>query len=262
MHSVQYFPNDESVSTQDFASYGRNYSLQTLTEIKLQLNITHSQITYQQIESTLHDSINLHGGINFVNGQNISAPIKAGVNLTVINALSDSLLAVRDEHNLITTILASNHQSITPPLTLAKSANFVRMLSTEQQHAEIRRVAVGGALTTATGNMRRQVSMSTMQSTLPFFTYMLPSFCLTASAHFEYHFYFAYDFNDKLLQHAAVLEKFKTIFRTTVDIICTRLNPLKPFLHLIQCQYYGKPAWSQNDAMMEAYRDGMDYFYR
>ena len=31
---------------------------------------------------------------------------------------------------------------------------------------------------------------------------------------------------------------------------------------MVQVNYTGKPAWAQNDAMMEAYFDNMDYFYR
>ena len=30
----------------------------------------------------------------------------------------------------------------------------------------------------------------------------------------------------------------------------------------MRCQHDGKPAWAQNDAMMAAYIDGMDYGYR
>ena len=33
-------------------------------------------------------------------------------------------------------------------------------------------------------------------------------------------------------------------------------------VQLVQCNHRGKPAWAQNDAMMEAYIDGMDYGYR
>ena len=31
---------------------------------------------------------------------------------------------------------------------------------------------------------------------------------------------------------------------------------------MISCDHNGRPAWAQNDAMMEAYIDGMDYGYR
>ena len=33
-------------------------------------------------------------------------------------------------------------------------------------------------------------------------------------------------------------------------------------MELVHCNHNGKPAWAQNDAMMEAYIDGMDYSYR
>ena len=31
---------------------------------------------------------------------------------------------------------------------------------------------------------------------------------------------------------------------------------------MVRCTHKGKPAWAQNDAMMEAYIEGMDYGYR
>ena len=31
---------------------------------------------------------------------------------------------------------------------------------------------------------------------------------------------------------------------------------------MLKCSHNGKPAWAQNDAMVEAYIDGMDYGYR
>ena len=33
-------------------------------------------------------------------------------------------------------------------------------------------------------------------------------------------------------------------------------------VQLVHCNHRGKPAWAQNDAMMEAYIDGMDFGYR
>ena len=33
-------------------------------------------------------------------------------------------------------------------------------------------------------------------------------------------------------------------------------------LHLVECHHSGHPAWAQNDAMMAAYMDNMDYYYR
>lgn len=33
-------------------------------------------------------------------------------------------------------------------------------------------------------------------------------------------------------------------------------------LHMIEVMYHSKPAWAQNDAMIDAYLDGADYMYR
>jgi len=33
-------------------------------------------------------------------------------------------------------------------------------------------------------------------------------------------------------------------------------------LHFLECHHTGHPAWAQNDAMIEAYLDGSEYFYR
>jgi len=42
---------------------------------------------------------------------------------------------------------------------------------------------------------------------------------------------------------------------------CYRIH-LNVSLHLVECQHSGRPAWAQNDAMMAAYMDNMDYYYR
>ena len=42
--------------------------------------------------------------------------------------------------------------------------------------------------------------------------------------------------------------------------VCSYVSDLQ--LHLIQCSHSRKPAWAQNDAMMEAYLDNIDYYYR
>lgn len=123
-------------------------------------------------------------------------------------------------------------------------------------------VAVGGALTTSTGR-RKAATEANMNTNLPFFVYMLPSFCATASAtsQYRYHFYFTYDSDDRLLRHLTVVQRFIDLFNMFMRTLCARHTVL-PSLHLFPCNYSGKPAWAQNDAMMRAYLDGMVYFYR
>ena len=43
---------------------------------------------------------------------------------------------------------------------------------------------------------------------------------------------------------------------------CNKRNIYVEKVRLIHCNHDAQPAWAQNDAMMEAYLDGMDYGYR
>ena len=43
---------------------------------------------------------------------------------------------------------------------------------------------------------------------------------------------------------------------------CDKRNVFVKKVKIVQCNHIGRPAWAQNDAMMEAYIDGMDYGYR
>ena len=53
---------------------------------------------------------------------------------------------------------------------------------------------------------------------------------------------------------------FKKVFQQVVEQICA--DDLDIELHLFECAHAGRPAWAQNDAMMEGYLDGGEYFYR
>ena len=48
----------------------------------------------------------------------------------------------------------------------------------------------------------------------------------------------------------------------TQDKHCIQRKILIKTVKLVQCRHNGKPAWAQNDAVMEAYIDDMDYIYR
>ena len=37
---------------------------------------------------------------------------------------------------------------------------------------------------------------------------------------------------------------------------------MKTSIHMVQCDHAGKPTWAQNDAMLEAYLDNVEYHYR
>ena len=124
--------------------------------------------------------------------------------------------------------------------------------------AAIRRntIAIGGGITSA--KINSSASKSEMKSKMPLFNTMLPSFCDTCGSKFEYHFYFAYDYTDPLFTKPAQINVFSQIFQEIVQAKCKA----KIELHMVQCDHTKKPAWAQNDAMMEAYIDNMEYFYR
>ena len=94
----------------------------------------------------------------------------------------------------------------------------------------------------------------------PFLRTFLPSFCRTSSPGYQYHFYLSFDHNDTFFQQLTTFN----LFQRRLDEIQAKLCPpgLVIRLHFIQCSHVGKPAWAQNDAMMEAYLDDAEFFYR
>ena len=59
-----------------------------------------------------------------------------------------------------------------------------------------------------------------------------------------------------------VWNDFPTIFLESLNQKCTKRNIFVERVKMVHCNHSSKPAWAQNDAMMEAYIDGMDYGYR
>ena len=121
-------------------------------------------------------------------------------------------------------------------------------------------IAVGGGITS--GNMS-DVGESNFASKLPFFTTFLPTFCQTASRDFEYRVYLAYDHTDRVFGNGRLQTAFRRAFDDATRRLCV-LNgsAVDVSLHLVECSHAGKPAWAQNDAMLEAYLDHVDYLYR
>ena len=112
-------------------------------------------------------------------------------------------------------------------------------------------VAVGLAITSVKSNVLDQ---------MPFFIELFPTFCKTASIGYTYSFYFAYDFNDRFFNNHTKLQTWKNKLTSFASHKCNHLGVID--VKLIKCNYSGKPAWAQNDAMMAAYRDRRDFFYR
>ena len=123
--------------------------------------------------------------------------------------------------------------------------------------ASVKSVAIGLALTT-----RKQGLMTAdnLQTDLPFFKGLLSSFCFTASAGFDYHFYIGHDHNDPFFQTELSHQVFEMSFYSVIAKSCP--NVFNVSLHLVECNHTGRPAWAQNDAMMAAYMDNMEYYYR
>jgi len=121
-------------------------------------------------------------------------------------------------------------------------------------------VAIGGGITS---NKLSEVEAVTVTKKFPLFTMLLPSFCKTVSAEWKqyiYHFYLAYDATDQYFSQAHNRKAFHTEFDEVIKQHC--LLAIASVLHLLECAYSGRPAWAQNDAMIAAYLNGADYYYR
>ncbi|ELT91622.1 hypothetical protein CAPTEDRAFT_211641 [Capitella teleta] len=94
----------------------------------------------------------------------------------------------------------------------------------------------------------------------PFFVEFLPSFCQTASNGYEYRFYLGHDHDDEFFTSPALL-LFTQNFHRVISSQCPPSN-FSANLYILRCLHNHKPAWAQNDAMMEAYMDNCEYYYR
>ena len=120
-------------------------------------------------------------------------------------------------------------------------------------------VAIGLGITSKLASTSKGKKRRNPLHQMPLFTQLLPTFCSTASEGYTYHFYFAYDFDDKYFANDDNLKLWKQKFHDGANK-CVHLGDIG--IHMIKCNYSGKPAWAQNDAMMAAYHDGRDFFYR
>ena len=113
---------------------------------------------------------------------------------------------------------------------------------------------MGCAITTKTVS-----SAEEMITSLLYFTQLLPSFCETASPGYFYRFYMGYDFNDTILSTPVGRQVFMKYFHL---ITANKSNgDYEVDVQFVQCNHSGKMAWAHNDALMTAYKHGMEYFY-
>jgi hypothetical protein len=118
-------------------------------------------------------------------------------------------------------------------------------------------VALGCAMTS---RMYKDLTLENLQYRLPLLRTLLPSFCNTASGNFDYHFYVSFDVDDANLQRTDFLNSIHEHFQKVTSTLCPKESNVT--LHFVQCSHSHNPAWAQNDAMMEAYLDDMEYYYR
>ena len=129
--------------------------------------------------------------------------------------------------------------------------------------------AIGSGITIAIGSgitSRKlgNISENNIGEKFQFFHTLLSSFCHTASQHFIYKFYLAYDSNDRVFANQRLRDAFQRQFHvaTTTAGSCSDRGIITYLSSLVECNHTGNPAWAQNDAMLEAYIDNVDYFYR
>ena len=118
----------------------------------------------------------------------------------------------------------------------------------------VKDIAIGMGITSRKLYPKKKVS------DWPFFAQLLASFCKTASDGYNYHFFVAYDFDDKYFTVSKLHGEFAEEFRRYTYQYCSASSSYS--LHFIQCSHKGKPANAQNDAMIAAYMLNMGYFYR
>ena len=116
-------------------------------------------------------------------------------------------------------------------------------------------IALGVAMSTNGMDLSKNMELQ-----LPFLTTLLPSFCQTGSSGYDYHFYIAFDHSDIFMSSAKSRLWFESKVAELVKMHC--VGSFNVSLHLISCDHAGKPAWAQNDAMMQGYWDNMEYYFR
>ena len=120
-------------------------------------------------------------------------------------------------------------------------------------------VAIGSGITS---RKLAKVNETNIGDKFQFFHTFLPSFCHTASRGFVYRFYLAYDRGDQVFADQRLRDAFQRQFHAATASGYCRDRDIATNLSLVECHHAGKPTWAQNDAMLEAYLDHVDYFYR
>jgi len=75
-------------------------------------------------------------------------------------------------------------------------------------------------------------------------------------------FYLAFDGSDPVFADRRLRDAFRRQFDVAMTAGWCRSRGVVANLSLVECAHAGKPTWAQNDAMLEAYLDHVDYLYR
>jgi len=131
--------------------------------------------------------------------------------------------------------------------------------STDVVMSNVTVIAIGGGIT----SVRVQgVNTNNIAAKFQLFYTFLTTFCKTASPGYDYRFYFAYDYTDHVFSDTRLLHAFQKTFVDEMKRLCTVPRNISGSIHMLQCSHTGKPTWAQNEAMLEAYLDHADYYYR
>lgn len=120
-------------------------------------------------------------------------------------------------------------------------------------------IAIGCAITSHTSH-HHTITTQNLAHTMPLLRTLLPSFCKTASPGFDYTFYVSYDIYDPCFSKNEYMQAIQNNFNKIVNTACP--SNANVSMLFIRCHHNKHPAWAQNDAMMQAYIDHKDYFYR
>ena len=120
-------------------------------------------------------------------------------------------------------------------------------------------IAIGCAITSHS-NHQRALTTENLVRRMPLLRTLVPSFCHTASSGFEYIFYVSYDIYDECFTKNEYMQAIQDNFNNIVSNSCPQQSNFT--LLFIRCHHNKRPAWAQNDAMLQAYLDDVDYFYR
>lgn len=119
-------------------------------------------------------------------------------------------------------------------------------------------IAIGCAITS------RGIKISAfdnIETAVTFLRTFFPSFCKSKPSNKHvYRIYLAYDRDDAFFMEQKTQETFVIKMNEIKNLLCPEKIDVKVKFH--ECPYSGRPAWSQNDVMFDAYLDDMDFFYR